>query len=471
MNINRVAVAAALAFLALVAGVVLYALSTNAKIKDLQSTQTLLQRELTTTRQELGSTRGELASTQEDLLSTKEEFTSTREELAATRGELASTQEDLALTKSDLTSTQGDLASTKMELSSTRQDLTTTKEDLSTASSSLEQTRRDLTSTQQNLSTTQASLESTRSNLSSTRGDLTETQRDLETTKRDLSSTQGDLASTREDLSATQEDLSSTQSSLASTRSLLTSTSRELASTRADLSETNTTLSTVRTDLDMIMETYGNIDTLNDRVSSLERDIEELEERRKPLILETRRNWFACTGSMEPKITCLDEATWLVNPRPEDIVVGSTISFSPTEECVISGERIAHRVTAVKEADGTYYYWPKGDNNRRADGCWIPDDKVNGYIIEMHKDVFADTSTSELRDRYNKARKEYDDFCRRNTVTPGRCVLYESNFYRARALGDKIDCWREIVDEWNYPEGQGNELNSLLLSRGIEECG
>ena len=207
-------------------------------------------------------------------------------------------------------------------------------------------------------------------------------------------------------------------------------------------------------------------------MSSLESEIGDLEGRRKPLILETTRSWFACTGSMEPKITCLDEGTWLDNFRADDIVVGSTISFSTTEECDISGERVAHRVTAVREVDGVYYYWPKGDNNRSADGCWIPEDKVNGYMIEIHKNVFADTSTSELRDRYNQARKDFDDFCRRNTATPGQCVLSPGyRFQTATALFEKVSCWRKVVDQWNYPEGQGNERNSLLLSRGIEACG
>ena len=154
---------------------------------------------------------------------------------------------------------------------------------------------------------------------------------------RNLTSTQGDLASTRTALSGTQEELNSTKTSLEST-------SRGLSSLRTDLSQTNSRLTTVRADLDEIMDTYGNIDLLNEEVASLETEIAELEAEREPLILETHRSGFACTGSMEPKLTCLDEATWLGNFHPSDIVVGTTISFKPTEECNLESERVAHRV-------------------------------------------------------------------------------------------------------------------------------
>ena len=274
-------------------------------------------------------------------------------------------------------------------------------------------------------------------------------------------------------MSATQGELDSTKTQLSSTRTLLSSTSRDVSSLRVGLSATNGELSQVKADLDEIKETYGNIDMLAAQASSLESEIADLEEQRKPLVLETHRNWFYCTGSMEPKITCLDEATWLDNFHAKDIVVGATISFETTKECIIEGNAIAHRVTKVKEVDGVLYFWPKGDNNRRADGCWIPEDNVRGYIMEIHKDVFADTSTADLRDYYNGARKEYQNFCRRNTVTPGQCNFYSGSglFERATTLFEKIGCWREIVDAWKYPDEIGEVENSLLLSVGIMDCG
>ena len=253
---------------------------------------------------------------------------------------------------------------------------------------------------------------------------------------------------------------------------------------RTDLSQTDSRLTTVRADLDEIMDTYGNIDMLNEEVASLETEIAELEERREPLILESTRSWFRCSGSMEPKLTCLDEATYLDNFHAEDIVVGATISFSATEECGLSGGRISHRVTRIREVDGVLQFWPKGDNNRRADGCWIPEGNVNGYIIEIHKDVFADTANADLRETFNGVKGEYDkaidayrNYCRRHTLSPGICVLAEPHFSRAgvlhREAGDlweRLECWKGIMDEWSYPNELGNMLNEGLLLRGKSDC-
>ena len=253
---------------------------------------------------------------------------------------------------------------------------------------------------------------------------------------------------------------------------------------RTDLSQTDSRLTTVRADLDEIMDTYGNIDMLNEEVASLETEIAELEERREPLILETHRSGFACTASMEPKLTCLDEATWLDNFQARDIVIGATISFKPTEECNLGGERVAHRVVEMKEADGVFYFWPKGDNNRRADGCWIPEENVDAYIIETHKDVLADTPNAELRELYNKALEDYRDagdaysnYCKRHTSIVGGCTVSGSHFSRALALFRELDaprerlgCWRGIIDEWHHPDELGNMLNEGLLLRGKSDC-
>ena len=223
---------------------------------------------------------------------------------------------------------------------------------------------------------------------------------------------------------------------------------------------------------------------LNREVASLETEIADLEEQRKPLVLETHRSGFACTGSMEPKLTCLDEATWLDNFHAKDIVVGATISFEPTEECGVESERIAHRVMKVKEADGVFHFWPKGDNNDVPDGCWVPEENVNAYIVEIHKDVRADTPNAELREIYNKVSEDYGDaadayssYCRRYTSSSGQCVVSGSHYSRALALfseldalRERLDCWRGIIDEWHHPDELGNLLNSGLLLRGFREC-
>ena len=123
--------------------------------------------------------------------------------------------------------------------------------------------------------------------------------------------------------------------------------------------------------------------TLEEKVAALRASISELTDQRAPLIVESSTRGFSCTGSMEPKITCLDTATWLVNYAPEDIVVGTIISFEPIEECALESDSVAHRVMNIKHEDGAFYFWPQGDANDEADGCWIPEENVDSYIIDV----------------------------------------------------------------------------------------
>ena len=77
---------------------------------------------------------------------------------------------------------------------------------------------------------------------------------------------------------------------------------------------------------------FTQVDSLNSQINGLQIEIVSLEGRRAPLIVETYTGTFACTGSMEPKITCLDSATWLSNFEPQHVVIGAVISFTPTAE-------------------------------------------------------------------------------------------------------------------------------------------
>ncbi|MSQ22319.1 MAG: hypothetical protein EXR53_03295 [Dehalococcoidia bacterium] len=138
---------------------------------------------------------------------------------------------------------------------------------------------------------------------------------------------------------------------------------------------------------------------LQQQVQSLNGDMARLQAARAPLIVESYRVGFKCTGSMEPKITCLDEATWLSNFRPQEVKVGTVISFTPTAECKLSSASVAHRVTAINLEAGTIYYRPKGDANSSDDGCWIPSSSVNGYIITLYKNTKLENA--HIRDRIN----------------------------------------------------------------------
>ena len=194
------------------------------------------------------------------------------------------------------------------------------------------------------------------------------------------------------------------------------------------------------------------------RVEELEAEIERLEEIRRPLIPNTILGSFACTASMEPVITCLDEATWLDDFRPEDIVIGAVIRFSPPGECDLGDGDIAHRVKDIKVEDGAYWYWPQGDNNSEPDNCWISEGNVGGYITELHKDVRPEkaglrssvnqalTWQAEALAAYDMASTEYDDYCATWNEGPGDCVLSDSNYQRGEELFDKAETAWQVLN-------------------------
>ena len=160
---------------------------------------------------------------------------------------------------------------------------------------------------------------------------------------------------------------------------------------------------------------------LESQISGLESEIEDLKDDRKPLLVDSYRVNFRCTGSMGPKITWLDSATMLRNFRPEDVKVGTVISFKPTAMCDTDGSKgVLHRVLHVKVTRCVHYFWPKGDNSDKADGCWIPESNVNGYIIKIHKNTRMKNvnlrnsvnAAEDLKDRsWADYARWYESFC------------------------------------------------------------
>ncbi|MBF8267403.1 MAG: hypothetical protein HW388_911, partial [Dehalococcoidia bacterium] len=225
--------------------------------------------------------------------------------------------------------------------------------------------------------------------------------------------TETQLADKTTENAALTADLGATREQLAITETKLADRTTEKAALTADLGTTREQLASKTADYEALIGAVGQLeavrnekDTLLTRVTSLQNEIAQLEAQRKPLIVESYRGGFKCTGSMEPKITCLDEVTWLANFKPQDIVIGAVIAFTPTAECYLSSSGVAHRVIGIKVEAGIYYYWPKGDANPTPDGCWIPQANVRGYIIELHKDVRPENQA--LRDMVNSARAALD---------------------------------------------------------------
>ena len=232
-----------------------------------------------------------------------------------------------------------------------------------------------------------------------------------------------------------------------------------------------------------LQRTAGTVDTLRGRAQDLRTEIQGLEERRRPLILaldNTPRSGFKCTGSMEPTVTCLDEATWLRDFRPEDVAVGALIAFNPgCGEDEPDHRWTSHRVAAIDVRDGVHYYWPVGDGNPEPDGCWIPESSVRGYMIELHRNarpenaalrdhvLGARTAYRAARDAFDVAKDAYLDiierYCgHRGTATcyldPGPYAEADAAFMTHLAAHERMldarelwHCWLNSAGASQYP--------------------
>ncbi len=292
-----------------------------------------------------------------------------------------------------------------------------------------------------------------------------------------LADKESELSTANAEIAVKESELSTVNAELADKESELSTVSAELAVKESELTDSRRSLDaldsqhrTLQGQYDSLQDTeaalrrdYNTLEDLYGGVEALREEIAELEAKRRPLILAVDTDSFACTGSMEPKITCLDEATWLENPKPEEIVVGTVITFYPdclTDEVVEDAAGTAHRVMDIKVENGVYSYWPKGDANEEPDGCWVPFDHVQGYIIEIHKDVRpenavlrdfvndASAKEREARDAFLEARADYFAIIERYCgvgVNPGDCLLaspeYEIAIAAHRVQEDAFEEW------------------------------
>ena len=145
---------------------------------------------------------------------------------------------------------------------------------------------------------------------------------------------------------------------------------------------------------------------LEERAEGLRAVIAALEEERTALAVKAKEMFPACTGSMEPRINCLDTAVVLQNFRPEDIALDNVIAYYPPGQGETGdGSPVFHRVTDIKVEDDVHYFWPRGDALDEPDGVWVPEGNVLGYLIEIRPGTRPQNSA--LRDRVNRARELY----------------------------------------------------------------
>ncbi len=351
---------------------------------------------------------------------------------------------------------------------------------------------------------------------------LKEAQESIRIVSQRLEQRETTLASTIDTLINTQTDLRNNQVTLTNVETKLSDTERKLSDTERKLSDTqrkldvetlqvNDTEEALRTNKDKLdavtvdlRNNQGELALLKLRISligDLEQQIKDLETKRLVLIPKTRKASFSCTGSMEPKITCMDTAVYLTNFKPEDIVLGSIVSYTnkyasppnaaiacifregrcererPLPDC--PEDRISHRVINIKTENGKYFYRTKGDSNSEDDGCWIPSDYVNGYMISLTKGsdsvmeellsriwvLEAEVKSLELdkAEEYNQLLSKYRAYC----PNAGElCILSSASYHVVENLKQRLNgiirSYEIINEDITYKR---NELESLRCSR------
>ena len=278
----------------------------------------------------------------------------------------------------------------------------------------------------------------------------------------------GELAATRQSLIQSYAEVEKGNVEIEKGNTEIRRLDSELAKANTTIVELDTSRQRLQRNYNELVAANGTIDEIENEARRLRSEIARLEAERRPLILgygSSTRSWFACTGSMEPKITCLDEATWLTDFDPADIVVGATIAYAPP--CSGDQKGVAHRVLNTRVASGAYYFWTKGDAVPEADGCWVHENDVEGYIIKIHKN--ANMENAEMRARVNGARRAwlnaeaiYNErhiyYC--GNLTAEACAPWLSSGARqelarawdvaARAY-DHYNCWYQNAEQSEHP--------------------
>ena len=231
----------------------------------------------------------------------------------------------------------------------------------------------------------------------------------------DLTKRVGMLEGLASGLEAQNEELSGTLSSLEPQHQSLKDTLATIEAERQRFEADNIYLFTEQARLEQelqdIQDTVDSVSSLEERIVELKAEVVGLESRRRALLVHSEVSEILCTGSMEPVLTCLDSVTVLTNFRPEDIVVGSIISFF--EDGDTDTTPILHRVLEQKVENGVYYYWPQGDATDEPDGYWVPEDWVEGYVTELHKNSHPENAERRndvlaKKDEYDRAGAHYD---------------------------------------------------------------
>ena len=393
----------------------------------------------------------------------REKHTHLQETLAAVTGERDGARAELGALGAAHREQAADLADVRAEFKGVVQERDDTRVDLQ-----LVRTQRDDLA---------ADIAVARAELADVRSDLADLRTALEDAVQERDDTRADLQLARAQRDGLAADIAIVRSDLADLRTALEDAVQERDDTRADLQlvrtqrddlaaqndQAQSNLADVRDALaDVVQErdalaeiaaAAGTAEELRETARQLRDEIESLKAQREPLLLRPDSLWItnvACTGSMEPKLTCLDRVSMLLDVRPEDIVVGAVINYG---RCGNQGGAL-HRVMDIKIEDGVRYFWPKGDANDGPDGCWVHEAHVHSYMVAIEKNVF--TENAPLRDAVMAAQAAATE-------------AWEAfHALAARYCGDDYPyCPGEHIDELNAAYAHGIRASEHLRCWGM----
>ena len=438
----------------------------------------LLIQELGQVRTDLDVTRGALALQEDrnDNLETSLQASETRNQELQTANEMVSGELTASQDRNSTLTAANEALVTDLQSSTTQNtDLTTRVEHLEANLEKLQEQDRE---TLRLLGRERETTASLTGELESERKDNADLTRELEAEQKEKAALMRDLGAERSENAALQGELETERSENAALQGELEVERNENAALGEDLAEERLAHGALMDAVGGLEKVASDRQSLEDRVTELRAEIERLEEMRRPLLVDSRVTGLACTGSMEPKLTCLDSVTWLNNFNPEDIEVGTFIRFKATDDCdsLVMDEDVAHIVLEIKVENGVHHYWPAGDANEEPDGCWIPEERVDGYMIGLDKD--AHPENAQLRSSVNSAEASYKEADRLYAethksycgVAPGTpCNTSDSHFQellrlhaRSSAYFESWTCWLDSAANAIYRDGQSPIYLSCL---------
>ena len=333
---------------------------------------------------------------------------------------------------------------------------------------------------------------------SNTRQQLADTQSQLRKADSELADTQSQLRKADSELADANGRILVLNESVATGNRLLEAARADNSSLRGQVNETNSNLVNVRAQL---ASTLTEKDGLSAQLSQVQKNVQALQVTNASLqsrvtALETEQSkyyvgTFACSGSMEPYITCADDAVWKRAFVPSDIKVGTVISFREPPGCTSgSGHTTAHRVIEIRTQYGSLAYLTKGDNNRTSDPCLVPLAYVDSVLALLRKNTrpenvidttehrIAIQQLNAIQDQRDSVQQQYeaaladygtedDRLCGYARYYNRTCFLSSSNLRYLSSLQSWVETLRQrfnqLVAEYNSKAAQTKAIQCRLF--------